>query len=53
MRRRGRLSISTVQLHNSLGLTQMHLPAILSQVALDQHLVKVVNLTSLINSSVH
>jgi hypothetical protein len=54
MRRRGRLSISTVQPLNNPGLTQKHFPAILSQAALGQHSVVVVDsLISLINSSVH
>jgi hypothetical protein len=52
MKRRGRLSISMVQPLNSLGLTQKHLAAILSQEALGQHSVVADNLTSLINSSV-
>jgi hypothetical protein len=42
-----------VQPLNSPGLTQKHLPVILSQEALGQHSVMVVdNLTSLINYSV-
>jgi hypothetical protein len=53
MRRRGRLSISTVQPLNNPGLTQKHLPVILSQAALGQHSVVVAdNLISLISSLV-
>jgi hypothetical protein len=53
MKKRGQLSISMVQPLNSPGLTQKHLPVILSQGALGQHSVVVAdNLTSLINSSV-
>lgn len=54
MKKRGPLLINTVRLHNSLGLTQMHLRAILLEAVLGHSSdVAVDSLTSLSNSLVH